>query len=41
MLDKIIFLIRIKKTLEGEYLNPSRRGGKTDGESKGWRCSEL
>jgi len=41
MLEKIIFLIRMEKIPEGEYLNPSQRGGKTDGESKGWRCSEL
>ena len=41
MLEKIIFLITMKKILEGEYLNPSQRGGKANVESKGWGCSEL
>jgi hypothetical protein len=31
----------MEKILEGEYLNPSQRGGKENVESKGWRCSEL
>ena len=41
MLEKIIFLIRMEKIPEGEYLNPSQRGGKANVESKDWRCSEL
>jgi hypothetical protein len=41
MLEKIIFLITMKKIPEGEYLNPSQRGGKANVESKGWGCSEL
>jgi hypothetical protein len=31
----------MKKILEGEYLNPSQRGGKANVESKDWRCPEL
>ena len=41
ILEKIIFLIRMEKIPEGEYLNPSQRGGKANVESKNWRCSEL
>ena len=30
-----------EKIPEGEYLNPSQRGGKINVKSKDWRCSEL